>query len=221
MPGISGTGGIDSAGKATVLKTQGHAYLFLQGDNNKLRLILYAPLSKFENDTIADYKQNKPIAIQEDTDNEYGPAPPDPGPPKKRTRSGRGGLGLTGSKRIRGEGSNVRNLGDGWYISYASTTSIIPPQIGVANLKTFYTQVVDSAANQISTLVNATENLAFSFNGLNLRLSSSAPISWTWIINFAADMLDNASITFAVLFDGEAYSYYWEIAAVTAVLTYL
>ena len=83
MPGIPGTGGIDSAGKVAVSKTQGPAHLFLQGDNNKLRLILYAPLSKFESDTIADYKQNKPIAIQEDTDDEYGPAPPYPGPPKK------------------------------------------------------------------------------------------------------------------------------------------
>ena len=170
MPGIPGTGGIDSAGKVAVLKTQGPAHLFLQGDNNKLRLIVYAPLSKFENDTIADYKQNRPIAIQEDTDDEYGPAPPDPGPLKKRTRFGRGGLG---SRRIKGEGSKVRNLRDDWYMSYESTTFIVPPQIGAANLETFYTQVVDSAANQISTVANATENLTFSFNGLNFLLSSS------------------------------------------------
>ena len=126
---------------------------------------------------------------------------------------------MGGQKSIGSSGSRVRNLGDGWYMSYDSTTSILPPQIGAANLETFYTQVVNLAANQISTVINATENLAFSFNGLNLRLSSSAPISWTWVINFAADMLDNASNNFAVLFNGEAYSYYWEIATVTAALT--
>lgn len=117
--------------------------------------------------------------------------------------------------------TRTRNLGDGWYMTYDSTTSIIPTQIGAAILEAFYTQVVDSAFNQIETTVNATENLAFNFNGLNLRLSSSAPISWTWVINFAADMLDNVSTDFAVLFNGEAYSAYWEIAVVSATLTLL
>ena len=104
-------------------------------------------------------------------------------------------------------------------MTYDSTTSIIPTQIGAANLEDFYTQVVDSAAYQISNITNATDNLAFNFNGLSLQLSSSAPISWTWVINFAAVMLDNASNNLAVLFSGEAYSAYWEIAAVAAVLS--
>ena len=116
-------------------------------------------------------------------------------------------------------GVRTRNLGDGWFMTYDSTTSILPTQIGAANLEAFYTQVVDIAANQTSTVVNATENLAFDFNGLTLRLTSLSPISWTWVIDFAADMLDNASNEFAVLFTGEAYSAYWDIAAVTAVLT--
>lgn len=197
IPGLQGTGGIDAT-----------------GDNRKLRIILYAPLSKFENDILADYKNNKPIAIQEDTDDEYEAGPTDPTPPQKRPRTG--GMGLMTSRGLQ---TTTRNLGDGWYMTYGLTTSIIPAQIGAANLEAFYTQVVTSAANQISTTVNTTENLAFSFKGLNLRLSSSAPISWTWVINFAADMLDNVSTDFAVLFSGEAYSAYWEIAAVTAVLT--
>lgn len=127
-------------------------------------------------------------------------------------------MGLISSMGIQ---TRTRNLGDGWYMAYDSTTSIIPTQLGAANLEVFYTKVVDSAAKQISTTVNATQNLAFNINGLSLRLSSPAPISWTWIINFAADMLDNVSTDFAILFNGEAYSAYWEIAAVTAVLTFL
>ncbi len=185
----------------------------IQGDNGRLRLILYAPLSTFENDTIADYKDNKPIGVQEDTDDEYEPGPSDPSPLQKRARTG--GMGLMSSRGVQ---TRSRNLGDGWYMNYDSITAILPTQLGAAALEGFYTRVVDAAAKQISNIVNATDDLAFSFNGLNLRLSSSEPISWTWIINFAADMLDNASADFAVLFNGEAYSAYWEIAAVTAVL---
>ena len=225
MPGIAGTGGIDSAGNVKPPQKpldRARSSPFSKGDNNKLRLILYAPRSKFENDTTAAYKQNKPIGIQEeDTDDEYEPASSDPGPPRKRTRFGGGGMGLMGSQAWKGGGGKVRNLGDGWYMSYASTTSILPLQIGAGNLETFYTQVLNAAANQISTVVNATQNLAFSFNGLTLRLASAAPISWTWVINFAADMLRYAGDIFVVLFSGEAYSYYWEIAAVTASLTHV
>lgn len=88
-------------------------------------------------------------------------------------------------------------------------------------MEAFYTQVVNSAANQISSTVNATDNLVFNFNRLNLRLSSPAPISWTWVMKFAATMLDNVSTNFPVLFSGEAYSAYWEIAEVAAVLSLL
>ena len=118
-----------------------------------------------------------------------------------------------------GAQTRSRNLGDGWYMTYDSITSIVPTQIGAAKLEAFYNQVVKLAADQISTIVNVTENLAFDFGGLNLRLSSSEPIAWTWVINFAADMLDNVSTDFAMLFTGEAYSDYWDIAAVTAILT--
>lgn len=127
-------------------------------------------------------------------------------------------MGLMSAKGLQ---TRSHNLGDGWYMTYNSTTSIIPTQIGAAMMEDFYTQVVDTAAYQISNITNTTDNLVFGFNGLNLQLSSSAPISWTWVINFAAVMLDNVSNNFAVLFSGEAYSAYWEIAAVAAVLSSL
>lgn len=127
-------------------------------------------------------------------------------------------MGLMGAKGLQ---TRSHNLGDGWYMTYNSISSIVPSQIGAAGMESFFTQVVDSAANQISNTVNETSNLAFNFNGLNLRLSSTAPISWTWVINFAAVMLDNVSTNFASLFTGEAYSSYWDIAAVAAVLSSL
>ena len=150
-------------------------------------------------------------------------------------------MGLMSSKGLQ---TRNRNLGDGWYMYYDSTTAIIPNYLGAASLEAFYAGVVNFAASQLSNVVNATENLAINSNSLSLRLSSSAPISWTWVINFASDMLDNAITDFAMLFKGEAYSAYvrqfsdllpcvephlyiitdsesrqWEIAAVTAALT--
>ena len=58
---------------------------------------------------------------------------------------------------------------------------------GAGNLETFYVQVLNAAADQISTVVNATRNLAFSFSGITLHLASAAAISWSWVIDFAAD----------------------------------
>lgn len=113
----------------------------------------------------------------------------------------------------------TRNLGDGWYMTYDKTTAIVPTQLGAASLEAFYTGVVNYAANQISNVVNETESVSLSFQGLGLQLSSSAPIRWTWVIDFAADMLENVRNEFVALFSGNAYSAYWEIAAVTAALT--
>ena len=106
-----------------------------------------------------------------------------------------------------------RNLGDGWYMWYNSTIAILPTYLSAAKLEAFYAGVVDFAAGQISNVVNATNDFALSSNGLRLRLSSSAPINWSWVINFAADMLDNVSNDFAMLFRGEAYSaYVWQFS---------
>lgn len=163
-----------------------------QGDYQKLRIIVYAPLSKFENDTIESWKNNEPVAIQESTDDEDSQATP---PPKRRRTDER--------------------------VVYDSATSIVPTQVAAAKLQAFYTQVVLSAAKQISNIVNAAGNLAFQFGGLNLRLSSSAPISWAWVLTFAADMLDNLSTDFAMLFTGQAYSAYSDTATVITSLTIL
>lgn len=170
----------------------GYRSHFSQGDNQKLRIILYAPLSKFENDTIESWKNNEAVAIPEATDNENNQATP---PPKRRRTDER--------------------------VAYDSATSIVPTQVAAARLQAFYTQVVLAAAKQISNIVNATANLAFQFGGLNLRLSSSAPISWTWVLNFAADMLNGLGTDFAMLFTGQAYSAYSDMATVTTSLTIL
>ena len=111
------------------------------------------------------------------------------------------------------------NLGEGWYMNYDSTTSIMPTAIGAAKLEAFYDQLFNSAADQISSIVNATNSLAVDLGGFHLRLSSTVAISWTWVMNFAAEMLDHVSNDFATLFSGEAISGYWDLPAVQASLT--
>lgn len=117
--------------------------------------------------------------------------------------------------------TRTRNLSDGWYIVFDAITSVLPAQPAAADLESFYNNVIDATAGQLSTAMNTTENLAFKFGKINLRLSSATPINWSWVINFASDMLDNISQDFAVMFNGKAYSAYWDIPPVTAVMTTL
>lgn len=189
-----------------------------KGDNSNLRLIFYAPGSTFDNDTIAKYKNNLPLTILEDDEDIASQNSNNPPPSKKRKTGGGTGL-MGGSTGLANRASNVRTLGGGWFMDFDTVTSVVPPQKAVADLGTFYDGIINTAADQLTKGTNGTEDVAFGFGGYNLRLSSPEPISWNWIINFAADMANSASEDFAVLFKGEAYSYYWDIAAVVAILS--
>jgi len=125
-------------------------------------------------------------------------------------------MGLMTSGSIK---TQTRNLSDGWYMVFDAIMSVLPAQPAAASLVSFYNNVIDTTASQLSTAVNTTENLAFKFGEIHLRLSSATPINWSWVINFASDMLDNISPGFAVMFNGKAYSAYWDIPPVTAIMT--
>lgn len=122
---------------------------------------------------------------------------------------------------IGGIKTQTRNLGDGWYMVFDAIMSILPAQPAAASMESFYNSVINTAAGQLSTAVNATKDLAFKFGEIHLRLSSDTPINWSWVINFASDMLGNIGPGFAVMFNGKAYSDYWDIPPVTAVMTTL
>lgn len=186
-----------------------------KGDNSNLRFILYALGSTFDNDTIENYKKNLPITIFEDDEPSASKGSGNPPPPKRRKPGG--GMGLMGGST--GVASNVRTLGGGWFMDFDTVTSVVPPQNAAADLGTFYDGVITTAVDQLTNGTNGTEDVAFGLGGYNLRLSSPEPISWNWIINFAADMASSVSEDIAVLFKGEAYSYYWDIAAVVAILS--
>ncbi len=117
--------------------------------------------------------------------------------------------------------SRTRNLSDGWFMVFDAIMSVLPAQPAAADLESFYNNVINATASQLSTAIKTTENLAFKYGKINLRLSSATPINWSWVINFASDMLDNISQDFAIIFSGKAYSAYWDIPPVTAVMTTL
>lgn len=187
-----------------------------EGDNDRLRLILYAPKSKFENDTIDDYKAGLRMSIHEEDDIPAQQAS-QPGPSKKRKGGGGGGLGFMSSQRVKTP--KTRSLGGGWFLDFDSITSVDPYQTAAADLEAMYNMVVQIAAGQIGKAANATRSISFNYGSYSLRLWSVDPISWTWVVDFAEEMLHNVSNQSAGLFQGEAYSYYREIAAVAAALT--
>ena len=127
-------------------------------------------------------------------------------------------MGLMSSSGVQ---SRTRNIGDGWFMTYNLLISPTSVQPAAADLESLYNGVMDSAADQIGNNVNATENLAFKYGNLNLRLDSQTPIDWTWIMNFAAEMLDNVGSDFTTLFKAQAYSSYWDLPTVAASLTSL
>lgn len=79
----------------------------------------------------------------------------------------------------KGMQTRTRNLGGGWFIDFGSLTSVVPAQSAAGDLENLYKSVADTAADQLSTGANATEELEFTLGGYSLRLSSEEAVSWT------------------------------------------
>ena len=85
-----------------------------------------------------------------------------------------------------------------------------------------YDSIVQIAAGQLGKLGTAAlarRSIGFRYGAYRLSLESQEPIAWTWVVNFAEAMREGVASRGAALFRGEAYSYYWEVAAVGAALT--
>lgn len=185
-----------------------------KGDNENLRLILFAPGSKFENDTIWTYKNNLPISIHAEDDITIE-QPDKPSAGNKRRGNGAGPKGTV---------SRTRSLGSGWFLDFDSLTSIATQfqAAAAAELEGMYDSIAQLAARQLGMpgeAAAARRRIGFSYGAYKLRLESQEPIAWTWIVNFAEAMREGVGSRGAGLFGGEAYSYYWEIAAVGAALS--
>ena len=113
----------------------------------------------------------------------------------------------------------TRSLGGGWFLTFDHVVAVDSVQPAAAELEAMYGMVIQIAAGQIGKAANASESIAFQYGSYVLQMSSVDPINWTWVVNFAAEMLGSVRNQYVVLFKGEAYSYYWEVAAVATALT--
>lgn len=195
IPGAGGEGGIAPA-----------------GDNNNLRFVLYAPNSGFDNGTRDDQKDGMTVSVAEDSDSDATISDTDddddePAPQRQKTG---GGMGLMST-------SGVRSLDGGWELTYKSTTYM--DEVNFFKMESFWTSIGDMATDQISQGINKTESLALTQGHMSLRLESTGLISWDWVYDFAAEMLQATSNEFAAMFTGEAYSNYYVIASIAVVLS--
>ena len=160
------------------------------------------------------YKAGLPLSVLEEKDITTRESLKGPLSRRKRTGSDLSTLIAQGAKSPK-----TRNLGGGWFLTFDSVIVVDSIRPAAAELEAMYSMVVQIAADQIGKAANSTESIAFRYGSYMLRLSSADPVSWTWVVNFAEEMLGGVRNHYAVLFKGEAYSYYWEIAAVAAALT--
>ena len=112
----------------------------------------------------------------------------------------------------------VKNLGNSWVLDYTSVSSLLPPQQAATSLSTFYQHIVALAAESLANGTTSMKALRYTFKSLSLSLSSSEPISWTWIIHFARRMSELADLAWVVLFDATARNAYWNFAMINIAL---
>lgn len=180
----------------------------LQGDNERLRMVLYGPDSLFDKDIVQRYKAGKPVAVPDPNGiSEYKT-------PQKRKRPRPGSESTADSTASVVRQARVNSLGNGWYLKYDSVTELLPATAVAGPLRDFYTGVTTSAADQLGAGTNATDNLAFKSGPFSLELSSQEPIGWDYVINFAAGMMDMLSPQFTPVYRGEVVSTFWVLPSV-------
>ena len=166
--------------------------------------------------TLSNYRNRKPISVP------TAYAIPEYQTPEyriKRPRPDDGGgstADSAGSYRPR-----VGSLDNNWYLNYGSVTELFPGASAIQPLRTLYSEIAESAAQQLGASVNASDNVAFRSGPLSLQLTSKDPINWTFILNLAYDMMNKLSANFAPLFSAEAENAVWELAPVKISLSLL
>ncbi|KAL8777894.1 MAG: hypothetical protein Q9213_007661 [Squamulea squamosa] len=135
-----------------------------------------------------------------------------------RARAGVAGAASAGS-HVGAADPHIRNLGDGWVLSYASIKSFNPPvDRAAAGLAELYQKIIDLAAGNIATDKPSSKTHGFKGGGFLLKLESADPISWEWIVRFAHALSQAASARWPVLYQAVANSRYWQKAPIRAIL---
>jgi len=171
-------------------------------------MVLYGPDSHFDREIVQKYKTGKPVAVPDPNGIPEYKTPPN----RKRPRPGSESTADSTGSVVRQ--ARVNSLDNGWYLKYDSVTELLPATDVAGPLRDFYTGVTASAADQLGAGMNATDNLAFISGPFSLELSSSEPIGWDYVINFAAGMMDMLSPQFTPMYSGEVFNTFWVLPSV-------
>lgn len=159
------------------------------------------------------------VSVAEDSESDATISDTDDDEPRT-SRQGAGGKAI-GEGNFGGQGlmsaSGIRGLDGGWEMTFSSATYM--DQVNYEVMEAFWTGIGDTATGQISQGINETDNLALMMGKMSLRLQSDDAISWNWVYEFAAHMMQAASGEFAPLFTGVAYSDYYVLAAIAVALS--
>ncbi|KAG8527259.1 uncharacterized protein KY384_008003 [Bacidia gigantensis] len=204
------------------------------GDNELMRFIVYAPDSEMDKGAKEDQRDNFIVSVAgkdfsgsdseatisdeslPDTNNEYqdleGAASALLGLKGQGTSTGN-----AGAQTASMSASGIRSLPQGWELDFTDTTYLQGAEYN--KLESFWMSVEDLAIQQFSSTAPPRNNLALKADHLQLQLSSSGPISWMWVLDFAVSMLGAVRDQFGVLFSAEAYSNHFDLPPLSAKLS--
>ena len=185
------------------------ADLGVEGDSQRLRMVLYEPGSQFERDIYTRFQKGKPISVP---DPDGIPEYKTPEYRRKRPRPGGGGSAESaGSMATR---PRVSSLGTGWYLNYDTVSELLPSVNAAEPLREFYNKVSAGAADQLSKGNDGVDRITFKSGPFSLRFASQEVIRWDFVINLVQSMISMLTPQFAPMFSGEAVSEYWDLPSV-------
>ncbi|KAL8991909.1 MAG: hypothetical protein Q9169_007544 [Polycauliona sp. 2 TL-2023] len=126
--------------------------------------------------------------------------------------------GASAVSRVGASYPNVKNLGDGWVLEYASIQAFSAVDRAAADLTELYGQVIEQVAAKIADGVPFSRELEFGAHGLVFALRSMDNISWPWVIRIVRAMSRIAAARLPFAYRGIVNSHYWDKAPILVVL---
>ncbi|KAL8798610.1 MAG: hypothetical protein Q9182_006522 [Xanthomendoza sp. 2 TL-2023] len=211
------------------------------GSNSRLLLLLYEPDSDQDREIERDLRETGTATARDTRGNDFREAWGSSlasaeseasmtddifaellsvdGEPHDRARVG--GVGAAASSHVGAADPQIRNIGDGWVLDYVSVRNLVPVDRAAAGLKDFYKHVIDLAADRISSGTPPAISHGFNSKRFSLRLKSTRPIPWKWVIRFARFMSHAADAKWSALYEITMNSTYWDSALIRVALVAL
>ncbi|KAL9028552.1 MAG: hypothetical protein Q9196_003103 [Gyalolechia fulgens] len=167
------------------------------GDNDRMIIVLYQPLSRWDN--VTRYRLSKGLSIfmkqtqpgQQPQDPDSQPAAP---PATKRIKSDLD-ISSVGSSPNVGlasavQNSFVGNIASGWWLHSLIIKPILPVIEAARELVSFYNLVTEEAAARLQAGAAELKTISFNHGAVSLVLTGRDIIYWDWIVDFAMAMVD-------------------------------